>query len=186
MSLIFKSKLIRNEIKHWFLIGVLLLWSIVATVLVVTRKDKTILIGIDDAGTRVITDSSDRLLKSELKNFLQEFLNSYYQYDDKTFLENISKATEMMSEDLWDRNKAHLIEVSENLKKVPLTQNLEIESIDLIDDGKIEVELILKIKARLNEQPVKLKVILEYKSKERSEKNPYQYELTEILEQRMS
>ena len=195
MSLIFKSKLIRHEIKHWLLIASLLLWGITGTVYAFTKSQKIILIGIDEAGTRLVTASSDRLLQSELKNFLKTFFDAYYVYDEKNYLDQIGKATEIMTDELWQKNKDRLLELHEKLQKNPLSQSMEIESIDLVEasgqdssgagtgsHGKIESVLVIKVHSRLVEQKVRLKVNIEFKKHERDEKNPWGFEITELTD----
>lgn len=180
MSLVFKSKLLRNEIKHWILISCLVLWGVTASLYALSKTEKMILIGVDDAGTRLITANSDRLLQSELKNFLKTFFESYYAYDEKNFLEQIGRATEIMSDDLWQRNKDKLLELNQKLQKTPLSQKMEMETIDLLDQGKVEAILVLKIRSRINEQKIRLKVVVEFKKHERTEKNPWGFEVTEL------
>ncbi len=121
-SYFLKSKLLRSEIKHWLLVTVLFLWSFTATYISLTEKEKIILIGMDEAGTRLITESSDRLLKSELKNFLTNFFGLYYSYDEKTYQEKMGEATDLMTDQLWDLNKEKLFEIHKKLEKTPLTQ----------------------------------------------------------------
>lgn len=178
--MIFKSKLLREEIKHWLLVASLSLWALTATIYAISKSEKMILIGVDDVGTRIITDSKDRLLQSELKNFLKVFFETYYSYDEKNYLTQIGTATELMTNELWERNKDHLLEINEKLQKTPLAQSMEIESIDLIDQGKVEAILMLKIRSRIQEQKVRLKVNLEFKKNERSEKNPWGFQITEV------
>lgn len=181
-SMIFKSKLLREEIKHWIAILALFLWAVTATIVAISRTEKTILIGIDDAGTRIITNNSDRLIQSELKNFLSYFINHYYSYDEKTFIGQIGISTDLMSEDLWSRNREELLGLNQRLQKTPLTQVVEIESMDLIEPGKVEVLLALNVRSRLNTQIVKLKVLMEFKARERSDKNPWPFEITEVAD----
>lgn len=178
--MIFKSKLYREEVKHWLLIGCLILWALLASIFALKNKEKTILIGIDENGSRIITDSNDRIMQSELKNFLKSFLLTYYGYDDKSFSVQIEAASNLMSLDLWERAKPRLLEQKEKLTKFPLTQIPEIESIDMIEQGKIEAILNLSIKARLNEQKVKLKVRLGFGKSQRTEINPWGFEITEV------
>jgi len=180
MSLVFKSKLLRNEIKHWLLVGSLAIWGLTASLYAFSKSEKLILVGIDDAGVRLITANSDRLLQAELKSFLKTFFEYYYTYDEKTFLDQIGHATELMSDDLWQRNKDKLLELQQKLQKTPLSQSMEIETIDLLEQGKIEAVLGLKVRARLNEQKVRLKVLIEFKKHERSEKNTWGFEVVEL------
>ena len=180
MDLIFKSKLYREEFKHWTLIFALFVWAIISTIYAFRNQEKTILIGIDDIGTRVIAESTDRLVQSELKNFLKTFLDMYFTYDHTTFSEKMGSATELMSPDLWEQNKEKLLDLNERLKKTPLSQFAEIESIDLVEQGKIEAILNLRIKSRLLEQKSRIKVNLQFKRSERTEKNPWGFEITEL------
>lgn len=180
MDLIFTSKLYREEFKHWILILALSIWAITASVFALTNRKETVLIGIDDVETRIITSSSDRLIRSEIKNFLTKFLNLYYSYDEKTFSEHLGSATELMSSDLWDRSKPKLLELNDKLKKLPLTQQAEILKIDSLEPGKVEAILALQITSRMNTQKVKLKVQLEYRKAERTQNNPWGFEVTEV------
>lgn len=178
--MIFKSKLYREEVKHWLLIASLILWAGLASVYALKNESKTILIGIDENGSKIITDSNDRILQNELKNFLKSFLLTYYGYDEKSFSTQIELASNLMSLELWERAKPRLLEQKEKLTKFPLTQIPDIESIDMIEQGKIEAILNLSIKARLNEQKVKLKVRLSFMKAQRTELNPWGFEITEV------
>lgn len=178
--MIFKSKLYREEIKHWILIVSLILWALLASIFALKNNSKTILIGIDENGSKIITDTNERILQNELKNFLKTFLLTYYGYDEKSYSSQIESASNLMSLDLWDKSKAKLIEQKEKLQKVPLTQIPEIESIDQIEQGKIEAILNLNINARLNQQKVKLKVRISYSKASRTELNPWGFEVAEV------
>lgn len=178
--MIIKSKLYREEIKHWLLVTSLILWAALASVFALKNESKTILIGIDENGSKIINDSNDRILQNELKNFLKSFLLTYYGYDEKSFSSQIESASNLMSLELWERAKPRLLEQKEKLSKFPLTQIPDIESIDMIEQGKIEAILNLSIKARLNEQKVKLKVRLSFTKGPRTELNPWGFEITEV------
>ncbi|MBC7429997.1 MAG: hypothetical protein H7336_15390 [Bacteriovorax sp.] len=178
--IIFKSKLYREEITYWGLIAMLSLWSVTTTFFAVRNTQKTIIIGIDEAGARVISDSKDRLLQVELKQFLKYFLDQYYTYSQDTFTERVGLATELMSSDLWDREKSKLSSLKTKLEQMPLSQFSELESIDLIDKNRVEAILRLKIKSRLNEQLTRLKVTLDFKRQERTESNPWNFQIVEL------
>ncbi|MBS1972652.1 MAG: hypothetical protein JSU04_20255 [Bdellovibrionales bacterium] len=180
MSLVFKSKLLREQIKHWVLVVSLSIWAFSVSVIALTKSEKVILIGIDDAGARIITENKDRLIQSELKNFLKAFFDSYYVYDEKNFLHKIGSATEIMTDDLWQRNKDRLLDLHQKLQNTPLSQTMEIESIDLVEPGKVEAILGINIHSRMNQQKVRLKVNLEFKKNDRNEKNPWGFEVTEL------
>lgn len=178
--IIFKSKLYREEIKHWMLIVCLIIWALIATIFSFRNTSKTLVIGIDEAGSRLITESNDRLLQVELKQFFKYFLDQYYTYNQDTFQERVGLATELMSTELWEREKSKLLEIQDKLTKTPLIQFSELESLDLVDQNKVEAILKIKIKSRLNEQILKLRISLNFRKHGRSEKNPWNFEITEL------
>ena len=178
--IIFKSKLYREEIKHWILIVCLFSWASITTVFALRNTQKTLVIGIDEAGSRIISDSKDRLMQVELKQFLKYFLDQYYTYNQETFTERVGQATELMSRDLWEKEKDKLVEIKAKLDKSPLSQFSEIESVDLIDQNKVEASVKIKIKSRLSEQTLRLKVQINFKKQERSENNPWNYQIMEL------
>lgn len=180
INLLYRSKLLRESILYWLSFVALLLWALTATAWAIHKSDKTVLIGIDEAGTRIITNSSDRLVQSELKNILKYFFDNYYSYSDKNFFERMSLATDLFSNSLWEQQRDKILLLGTNLKKTPLSQSAEIESIDRVDNNKLEAILSLKVQSRMSEQKVKLKVLLTYKRSERTEKNPWGIEITEI------
>lgn len=150
------------------------------TTLALRNTQKTIVIGIDEAGSRLISDSKDRLLQVELKQFFKYFLDQYYTYNQETFTERVGLATELMSADLWEKEKNKLLDLKTKLSVTPLSQFSELENIDLVDQNKVEATLKIKIKSRLSEQNLKLKVILNFKKQERSEANPWNFQITEF------
>ncbi|WP_374032911.1 hypothetical protein [Bdellovibrio bacteriovorus] len=177
-----KSKLVRSELKHWLLVSVLLLWSLSATVFGLTKKDRVLLIGIGDSGARVITDREDSFLKEELQKFVLQFLDLYYVYDEKTYKDRAGKAADVFGEELWDEKKSEMLALHEKLQKTPLSQSIEVQSVDLIEPGKVEVVLKINIKSRMSAPQVNLKVLLSYQENKRSEENPWGYQITGISE----
>lgn len=180
MFIYFKSKLYREEILKWILVIVLIIWGFTSTILLLKKTDKLVLIGIDESGSRLITSSNDRILQSELKLFFQEFLTNYYNYNDKTFSNQIELSSNLMSSDLWESQKSKLIELKEKLAKSPLNQSIDIESIDLIDHQTAEAILNLQINSKIADKTVKIKVKMVFEKHERSEVNPWNYQITEV------
>lgn len=181
MRILLKSKLYQQEILRWIVIFALCVWALITSALALQNKKEIILIGLDQKGfARVIKDKDDRFIQEEMKSFLQEFLTSFYSYDEKSFSSRISIATDLMSQDLWNSQKEKLLSVGEKLKSEPLTQSYEIESLDQVDESKIEAILKVKVTQRLSEKVLRLKVNLTLKAKERSSSNPWGYEIKEL------
>lgn len=175
-----KSQLLRNEIKHWILVLGLSLWAILASFFAMKNNSKTILIGIDESGSRLITETNDRILQSELKNFIKYFVENFYSYNEKTFGDQISSVSDVMSPELWESQKPKLLELKEKLEKLPLAQFAEIETLDKVDSNKIEGILNITVKSKLTEHKVKLKISLQFYKSTRTEQNPWGFEITEL------
>lgn len=175
-----KSQLLRNEIKHWLLVTVLGIWALFASFFALKNNHQTLLIGIDESGSRLITETNDRILQNELKNFIKYFVEKFYAYDEKTFADQIGEASDLMSTDLWETQKPKLISIKEKLEKMPLVQIAEIENLDKVDNDRIEGILGLTIKSKLSEHKVKLKIILKINKSTRTEQNPWGFEITEL------
>lgn len=178
--MIFKSKLYREEIKHWSLILMLFLWASVASYQAFKNKEELILISVSESQTRLITESFDPGLKNEFKNFLTEFLETYYTYDEKNFSSQMDKASNLMNLDFFELQKPKLLELQAKLQSQPLVQSAEIESIDQVEPNKIEAQVNLKVKSKLSEHNFKIKVRLALASSKRSKLNPWGFEVTEV------
>ena len=175
-----KSKLLRDEIKHWLLVVSLAIWALFASIFALKNNSQTLLIGIDDSGSRLITETNDRILQNELKNFIKYFIERYYIYDEKTFADQIGAASDLMNSELWENQKPKLLIIKEKLLKMPLVQLADIESLDKVDNDKIEGILNLIIKSKLSEHKVKIKVLLRISKSPRTEQNPWGYEIMEL------
>lgn len=181
--IVFKSKLYRDEIKHWLLIVSLLVWAFIASYFALLNRERTLLIGIDELGTRLIVESNDRILKNELTQFMRAFVNNYYGYDQNSFSEQISLAADLMTENLWETQKPKLLELKEKLAKFPLSQSPEILSLDLVDERTVEALIELKIKSKLVEQKVKIKVKYTVEKLKRTSQNPWGLTISEMRDE---
>lgn len=183
MRILLKSKLYQQEISRIVLILALLIWAIMASFLALQNRKEIILIGLDQKGhAQLISDKDNHFAQEELKSFLQEFLESFFRYDENTFSQRISLATDLMSQELWTSQKDKLLQIAEQLKKEPLTQDFTVESMDMLDDSRVEAILRVTIKQRISEKSIRLRVNLGVKPKERTRTNPWGFEITELAD----
>ncbi len=159
------------------LLGGLITYSAIATVLLVRLNPKPVLIGIDPYGTRIIREGGDRLIRQEKENFLKHFLALQYNYDQTNFEKRISDSGDLMAEALWSQKKVEFQRLADQLKTEELTQTVEIKELREVDPQNFEADLVIHIKRRLNESAVKLRVELKLHSNPRRENNPYPYEV---------
>lgn len=142
------------------------------------RKSTTpVIIGIDANGTRVVTEFTDPIYKTEALSFIQKFFFNAYNFDSRNFFKRLGFATTLMSEDLWKKKENEILD----LKAKVIRDNIELSS-DLIkitkDEAGIYHGLIqLKEKTRLNEQDHKVIVSIKLKNVPRTSENPYGMEV---------
>jgi hypothetical protein len=161
-------------------------WALVATVLVVRLKPAVVLIGIDQYGTRVITNEDDRLLKSERENFIKKYIAYSFSYSSADFDQRTSAAGDMMTAELWERKKFDLGKISENLKANELTQVTRIQEMRELGDNQYEADLEIKVKNKLQEGTAKIRVELKLQKAPRTNEKPYQYEVSSHVENTLS
>ena len=181
--MIFESRLYREEFLRWSLVVALTLWGLTASLWAASKKRETLLIAISESGARVIPSSDDSALKSEATEFLKTFLGHYFNYSEATHREQIGKAADLMSADLWDRLKSKLLDVNERLKTQPLTQKSEIESIDRTGENAFESVLQVDVRSRMKESKARVKVSVEVRRRARTRENPWALEVVEIKDE---
>src|SRR5689334_16357817 len=132
------------------LLILLVIYSGVSTVLLLKMKPKTLVIGIDSYGTRVIETTDDRLIRMEKHNFVKKFIHTLYNYSEITFSQNVSQAGDMMNRDLWEKRKPEYLQLSEGLKTKPLKQEvLQVEDIRELDISSYQADIKLKVTKNL-------------------------------------
>lgn len=158
-------------------------YTAIASVLLLRMKPQTILIGIDQYGTRVIREPGDRLLKKEKENFLKRFLALLYGYDSETFEKRVSESGDLMSDQLWSEKREEFERIGKQLKNEDLTQEVQVRELREVDDWTYQADVALKIRRKLTEATVKLRVELRIRPNPRRENNPYPYEVERYDEQ---
>lgn len=175
-----RSRFIREEVLRLGLIIALTLWATSATLIAVLKKDRTILIGVTDDASYVISDSNEALRRKEIVSFVRTFVENYYEFTPTNHAEKISRAGDVMASGLWESKRADLKQVNDRLKTDPLVQTAKIVSIDLIDETTIEATLQIAILKRIETISTNLKVTLKVRPHERTESNPWPYEIAEV------
>ena len=84
----YKIYLAKKHVKEWLLVAVLLFALFVTSVYAFSKKSETLIIGIDQNGTRVVTEQEDPIFKTEAINFIRTFVSLSYNFDQETFAQN--------------------------------------------------------------------------------------------------
>lgn len=187
----YKIHLAQSKAKEWIMIIVLLFALVITGLYALSKKSETILIGIDDNGTRVITTEEDPVFKTEVVNFIRTFVALSYNFDQDTFTDNAAKYSDLLSLDLWNQKKTDVVRAAEEIKKEPMQLSTIITKLtkDKDKDGheiyKVYTSQTLTRRARSD----KYKYLLEMqisKVAKRTKENPYGYEVTRIEEKRLN
>lgn len=180
--LLFRSKLLREEIKHWAALAALFAWALTASLWGWSKEEKIILIAIENGGTRLVSDEKDKILEMEVAGFIKNFLETFYQYNSDSYSRQMGKATDLMSEELWQEKQSELARIGENLKSQAISQSIEIQSIDKVGENQFEAVILIAVKSRMSTQSVRLKIQLKVEKSKRSGQNPYPLQIDEIHE----
>lgn len=178
-----KSRFIREEALRLALIAALSLWAITATLVALLKTEKTILIGVSDEASYVISQSNEAVKRKEIASFVRSFIENYFEFTPSNHAEKISLAGDLMAKSLWDEKRPNLLKINERLKSEPLIQSAKILSIDLINEETVEALLEIHIAKRIESVSTNLKVTLKVRPHERTETNPWPYEITEVKDE---
>ena len=158
-------------------------YCLIASVLLLRPRAEPILIGIDSYGTRVIRSLDDRLIKQEKENFLKKYLTLQYNYDSENFESRISEAGDLMSKEFWIIKNPEFLKLSERLRQESLKQTALIQDIREIDPETYQADIEIHVHNKLKQSSVKLRIDLKISRNQRSEVNPYPYEVVSHDEQ---
>jgi hypothetical protein len=178
-----KSRFIREEVLRLLLITALALWALTATAVALLKTEKTVLIGVADEASYVISQSNETIKRREIASFVRSFIESYFEFTPNNHAEKISRAGDLMAKSLWDEKLPNLLKINERLKTEPLIQSAKIHSIDLINEETVEAMLQVQITKRIESITTNLKVTLKVRPHERTESNPWPFEITEVKDE---
>jgi hypothetical protein len=175
-----RSRFIREEVLRTSIIVVLFSWAVTASLIALLKQDRTILIGVADESSYVISQSNETLRRKEIVSFVRGFIASYYEFTPTNHAEKISRAGDLMAAPLWESKRAGLLSINDRLKADPLVQSAKVLSIDLIDEQSVEALIQIQINKRIESITTNLKVTLKVHQRERTESNPWPFEIAEV------
>lgn len=186
----YKIYLAQKHIKEWLLIITLLFALVITSIYAFSKKSEMLLIGIDQNGTRVITQEEDPIFKTEIINFIRTFVSLSYNFDQDTFTENAGKYSELLSLDLWNQKKSDVLNAAEQIKKEPMQLSTFITKVgkDKDKEGNDIYNVYTSQTLTRRAKTEKLKYILKMqvaKVSKRTKDNPYGFEVTKLEEQRI-
>lgn len=141
------------------------------------KATRPIIIGIDSNGTRIVSEASDPIYKTEAIAFIQKFFFNAYNFDSNNFFKRLGFATTMMSEDLWKKKQSEVIDLKSRVERDNIVLSSEVLKLTKDEDNTYRGLVQIKEKTRLNEQDHKVVVSLKLKSVPRTVENPFGLEV---------
>src|ERR1035437_7230815 len=92
-------KTTQNKFLKNGMVGLLIVYSLIITLMCLKLTPKTMIIAIEPTGTRVVSSDTDRAYRLEKEMFLRRFVLLLYAYDSQSFDSRISTAGDLMSSD---------------------------------------------------------------------------------------
>lgn len=186
----YKILLTKKYTVEWLLILVLLFALFVTALYAFSKKSETMLIAIDQNGTRVVTEQDDPIYKAEVINFIRTFVSLSYNWDQETFAENAAKYSELMSLDLWNQKKSEILRMADDLKKEPMQASTIITRIakDKTKDGTDVYKVYANQTVSRRARTATLKYLFSIqvaRTPKRTKENAYGYEITSVEESKV-
>jgi hypothetical protein len=174
--------LLLNVIIKAALVSGLFLWGVTATIYATSKESKTVLIGIDENGTRIIENKDDPLFKTEVVAFIRHFSLLLYNFDSQTYVENVGSASDLMSTELWEELEISLKAKRNVVDERHISHSGVVEQIIKSDDFQYDVLLKGYEQRQLKrvERFIKLQLVLN--RKDRTNINPWGIEVAELKE----
>lgn len=143
----------------------------------ITKASRPVIIGIDANGTRIVTETSDPIYKTEAVAFIQKFFFNAYNFDQTNFYKRLGFATTLMSEDLWKKKEHEILDLKSKVERDNIELNSQILKLTKDDDGTYHGLVEIKERNRLNQQDHKVIVSIKLKTIPRSQENPFGLEV---------
>jgi len=158
-------------------ISLLCVISIAANLRVISKQGTPLIIGIDNNGTRIVTEVSDPIYKTEAVAFIQKFLFSIYNFNSENFMKRIGLSTTLMSEELWQKKRSEILNLKSKVEKDEISITGLVQKLTIDENGVYHGLVLIKEKSRMNEADHQIAVSIKLNKVPRTLDNPYGLEV---------
>lgn len=168
----------------WILIGVLFLYSVTMTVFALRNIPEFKIVAIEPTGTRLVTNSTDKVIERERQEFVKRFIRLYTNYDSESFGETIGHSTDWMSDGAWSRIEQSFKEMKAQILEYKMVQISEITKLEQSDTNPLEFSSEVHTRQIYRGTSKKLNgtLILKLRVQKRTDLNPWGWEVDELAE----
>jgi hypothetical protein len=174
----------RNGLLTLSIILSLFLWAVSSTLWAVNQKPQTIIIGLTGNGPVIVSDTEDKLSDLDAENFIRRFIALGFNYTSLTYVENMSLASDLMSEALFEKQKSEFQSVSETLKTRYVDQGATVSSIKRLEPNRYEIMVKTNQVLDKRNETFDTRVRVKIHPAERTTRNPWGLEIGEYSYER--
>jgi hypothetical protein len=175
-------KLYDKELQKYLLYFALFFWAILASILILVRRDSLVVVKVDDFGTTVLTEGSDKLVTVETENFINNFIAYFYNYTSDNYDNHIEKSFDFLSRKVSEKYVSKLNSTSDKIKLKRTQQSAFARKITKIKDGIFEIDLVVDRRNESEELTDEYKIRIELDRDRRSLENPYGLVISDLEE----
>ena len=174
--------LYKNEMFLVVLILSLFLWGLTMSWLAFKNESQVILIGKTETAYKIISPQDENKDKTSLKalNFIRHFIALTFNFDEESYIRNISLAGDLMSENLWNKKEAEFKETASFIKKNKVIQSSELLSLKKLNSSQYSAEIKNYIFKNGNLTKGNKTLIISLSKNERSMENPWSYNVSDF------
>ncbi|GIL17048.1 MAG: hypothetical protein BroJett040_07990 [Oligoflexia bacterium] len=154
------------------IMSVLFVITTLVNIRTISKANHPLIIGIDQNGTRIVTEANDPIYKTEASAYIQKFLFHIYNFDSENFMKRMGLITTMMSDELWKKKRSEILELKNRVEKNEIKISGQILKITLDENGIYHASVLVSEKNRLNMQTHNVAAIIKLKQINRTQENP--------------
>lgn len=160
--------------------GLLSLWAVSMTYVVLTTKQSTILLQMNGFDTRVINSSENPPV--EIENFFHNFVNLFYSFNSDNYESHMNRAVPFVDLDVFRQREAQINAMYEKLQKQYTSQFASIQKLVKKSNNLYELEIGVRRSKGETESGGSYTLEMQVERQERSIENPYGLIITRLEE----
>ena len=171
------------ELMKMILFFGLFIYGILITIAFIRINPKPMVFWATDGGTFLIVENNPELRKKERINFVRKFLLYSYNYDETIFDDRMSTVGDMLRADIWEKKKPEWEAISKKTKDEAIKESGRIIGLRQIDESHYEADIEVIVNRRIKRDELMIRANVEIAEHNRSENNPYPFEVISYVEQ---
>jgi len=176
-------RLYRRQILSTAAIGLLVVWCLTASILALSKETIFNVLYVTPERIELVGESSHVADDIFLQNFISTYVAYCYNYDNKSFVKNLSKCGDFMHPRLWKSKQDELKQIIEGLKKDNYSQTTVIEGVPVfLPNGNLQFDVLSTKTTTSSQASIKVRITLTVKRVPLYQENMTHYEVQNAKE----